>query len=120
MIAPVVLADALCVMVAPVVVSEVSGVPPPTAPVIATMPPVPPFNVKFCAPLIVVEELAKLIIAPAGVLPPFVVSRVTPAVVKFTGPIIVTMPPLVVILLAILIAVVPVKPSLKYAPGVFE
>src|SRR5579872_7280086 len=102
--APVVLAVELCVIVEPVAVSEVKGVVPPTAPVIATTPPVPPVSVKFCAPLIVLEAE---IFAPPAVPPPFVVSATT-APVNATGPVQLIVPPLVVKLLARLIAAVPV------------
>lgn len=67
-------------------------------------PPDPPFTVNACAPLRVLE---KEILAPAVVPPAFVVSRVT-APVKETGPIILMLPPLVVILLFKVINVDPV------------
>ena len=102
--APVVLAVELCVIVAPVTVNEVKAVVAPTAPVIVTTPVEPPVNVKFCAPLIVLE---KLMFAPAAVPPLFVVSAMT-APVKLTGPVMPMVPPAVVKLLAKLIAVEPV------------
>ena len=98
---PVVFAVELCVIVAPVAVSEVSGVVPPTAPVSVTVPLLPPVRERVCAPLIVVE---KLMFAPAAVPPLFVVSTAT-AVVRATGPVKVVTPPLVVKLPFKLIAV---------------
>ena len=71
-----VLAVELCVIVAPLAVREVSGVVPPTAPVIVTVPPVPPIKLSVRAPLTVFE---RDILAPAGLAPPFVVSNVTAA-----------------------------------------
>ena len=82
----------------------VKGVELPTAPEKMTFPPVPARNVNDVAPLTVLE---KLIFAPAGVPPALVVSIV--GVVEITtGPVIVTMPPLVVMFPATLIAVEPV------------
>jgi hypothetical protein len=64
------------VIVLAVTDSEVGAVPPPTAPVNVAVPEVPAFTVKEKAPLIVETLLAKLMFAPAGDPPPFVVSRV--------------------------------------------
>lgn len=83
----------------PVAVSDVRGVDPPTAPVKVTVPPVPPINVKFCAPLIVLEAL---ILAPVVVPPALVVSTTTPPV-SVTAPAQLTAPPAVVWLFAKLI-----------------
>ena len=77
---------------------------PPTAPVKVTTPPVPALRVTAVAPLRVLE---KLILAPAGVPPAFVLSNVG-VVVTATGPVIVMTPPAVVTLPPILIAVDPV------------
>ena len=69
-----------------------------------TTPPVPARNVNAVAPFTVLE---KLMFAPAAVPPALVVSIVgLPETV--TGPVIVTIPPLVVMLPATLIAVDPV------------
>lgn len=91
-------------MVAPVAVSEVSAVPAPTAPVMVTVPPVPPVRTRAWALLIV---LVNEMFAPAAVPPALVGSTVTPELSN-TGPVIVTMPPLVVWLPPRLMAVVPV------------
>jgi len=91
-------------MAAPVTVSEVKLVIAPTAPVIVTVPPLPPVNVKACMPLIVLE---KEIFAPDDVPPLFVVSTVIDIGGITTGPVIVTIPPLVVKLPFKLIAVEP-------------
>lgn len=89
---PTVVAVELCTMEAPVTVKEVNAVVPPTAPVIVTVPPVPPANVKTWVPLTVLEiEM----FAPAAVAPPFVVSAATSSV-KVTGPVQPIAPPLVV------------------------
>ena len=74
---------------------------PPTAPVKETIPAVPALNVSAVAPLSVLE---KLMLAPAGVPPAFVVSKVG-APETVTGPVIVITPPLVVMLPPMLIAV---------------
>lgn len=52
--------------------------------------------------------LLKLILAPAGVPPPFVESKVSELFFKTTGPVIVMTPPLVVILSSTLMTVEPV------------
>lgn len=83
---------------------EVSGVVPPTAPLIVTAPLVPPVKVRVCAPLTVLE---KEILAPPALPPPFVVSA-TKLVPKETGPVIEMLPALVVKLPFKLIAVDPV------------
>jgi len=54
-----------------------SGVVPPTAPVMITVPPVPPLRDRAWPPLTVFESV---IFPPAGLAPPLVVSKVTPAV----------------------------------------
>ena len=68
----------------PVAVKEVSGVVPPTAPLIVTAPLVPPVKVSVRAPLIVLE---KEMFAPPALPPPFVVSA-TKLIPKETGPVI--------------------------------
>lgn len=95
---------ALWATVAPVAVTEVSGATPPTIPVIATMPEVPPVNTKGCALLMVPENV---IFAPAAEPPLFVVSTVMGAP-RAAGPLIETAPPLVVRLPPRLTAVEPV------------
>ncbi len=85
-------------------VSELKADVPPTAPVRVTIPPVPPVSVRVVPPLIVLE---KLILAPAAVPPPFVLSNVG-VVVIVTGPVIPIVPPAVVAFPPILIALVPV------------
>src|SRR5579871_6293378 len=81
--APVVFTVELCVTVAAVTVSDVNAVVAPTAPDNVATPPVPPFKLKVCPPLIVLE---KPILAPPALPPAFVVSAVT-AAVKDTGPV---------------------------------
>jgi hypothetical protein len=76
----------------------------PTAPEKMALPPVPARNVNAVAPFKVPK---KLILAPAAVPPPFVVSIVGLPETE-TGPVMVTMPPLVVILFGTLMAVEPV------------
>lgn len=68
-------------------------------------PPVPPVRVNVCAPLVTPD---RVISAPAGTAPPFVVSKVT-AASKFMGPAMFIAPPLVVILPLRLTAAAPVK-----------
>ena len=80
-------------------VRALSGVPPPTIPLKATVPPVPALRVRGEPPLIVLE---KLIFAPPAA--PLVVSAVT-AAAKLTGPVIPIDAPLVVRLPPKLIAV---------------
>ena len=82
----------------------VGGVPPPTIPPKMTFPAVPALKVAEAAPLSVLE---KVMFAPAGVPPPFVVSNVG-APDMTTGPVRPIVPPDVVMLLATLIAVDPV------------
>ena len=89
---------------APLAVREERTAVPPTAPVIVTVPLLPPVNTKAKVPLIVLE---KLMFAPAAVPPPFVESALI-AAVNVTGPVIPTLPPLVVTLPPRLISVVPV------------
>lgn len=91
-------------MLEPLAANELSGVEPPTAPLIVTVAPVPPTKERAWAPLIVVENV---IAAPAGVDPLFVASIAT-APVSAAGPVIETAPPLVVRLPPKLIAVEPV------------
>lgn len=87
-------------MLAPVAVKEVSGVEPPTDPK-ATAPEAPPLRINELEPSTVFE---KVILAPAAVNPPLVVSTVVFAVMV-TGLLKVASPPLVVIFPARLIAV---------------
>lgn len=96
----------LCVMVAAVAVSELNGVVPPTAPVIVTLPAVPPnkVSVREPLPLIVLE---KEIAAPAGEPPPLVVSTERLAAIA-TGPVMEIAPPAEVALPLKEMAVVPV------------
>lgn len=75
---------------APDAVSEVNALVPPIAPVIVTVPPVPPFRVRFCVPLIVLETE---MFAPAAA--PLVVFAIT-SLAKVTGPVQLMAPPLVV------------------------
>ena len=91
---------------APLAVKEASGVVPPTAPVIVTLPAVPPSNVSVREPLPLIV-LEKVIAAPAGDPPPFVESTDKFAAIV-TGPVIETEPPLVVNVPLNEIAVVPV------------
>ncbi len=74
---------------------------PPTAPPNVIVPAVPPVNPSAKAPLIVVEDPEKLILDPAAVPPPFVVSMATPAA-NVIGPVIVTVP-----LVAVLVVMLP-------------
>ncbi len=76
----------------------------PTAPVKVTVPAVPALMVNEVKPLIVLE---KLIDAPAGEAPPFVLSKVGVFVIA-TGPVIAMVLALVVILPFTWIAVDPV------------
>ena len=85
-------------MVKPVTVRLVNGVTPPTAPVKVIFPDVPLLRLKATAPFKVLE---KLMFAPIGVPPAFVVSNEVAVVT--TGPVNTIMPPLVVILPLILI-----------------
>ena len=91
-------------MVAAFVVSEVRGVVPPTAPVKVIVPAVPPLIVKAEAPFKVLE---KLIDAPVAV-PPALVLSIVVVPVTVTGPVNPMVPPLVVILPLMLMAVGPV------------
>ena len=91
------------VTTAPLAVKVVKGVVAPTVPK-ETVPPVPPFKVKFLALLMGPDTE---ILAPAGTVAPFVVSMVI-SVERGRGPVKVTIPPLVVRLPARLIAEVPV------------
>ena len=76
--------------IAPDAVNEINALVPPTAPVIVTVPPVPPIKVRFFAPLIVLEAE---MFAPAAA--PLVVLAVT-SLAKVTGPVQLMAPPLVV------------------------
>lgn len=80
------------VIVVPVAVSELSGVPAPIAPVNITAPLVPPVKVSVLAPSMVLENE---IPAPAGTLLPLVVSAATLAA-SVTGPVNPMVPPAVV------------------------
>lgn len=73
----------------------VKGVLPPTAPAKETTPAVPARKVKARAPLIVLADVRKLILAPAAVPPALVVSIVGLAF-KVIGPVMLTTPPDVV------------------------
>ena len=91
-------------IVAPVADKLVSAVTPPIAPVKVMVPAVPAFTVTAAAPFKVLE---KLMFAPAGVPPAFVLSKVGVPLTT-TGPVIVMTAPLVVIFPPTLIAVDPV------------
>lgn len=78
----------------PLAVRELRGELPPRAPDKLTAPLLPPVRTRAWALLIAAE---KLMFAPAGVPPPFVVSTVT-ALPKAAGPVMDTAPPLVVTL----------------------
>ena len=82
----------------------VGGVVPPTIPPKTTFPVVPALKVTAVAPLSVLENV---MVAPAGVPPPLVVSKVG-APDATTGPVRPIVPPDVVMLPATLIAVDPV------------
>ena len=82
----------------------VNALVPPTAPLNDIVPPVPARRVNAVAPLRVLE---KLMFAPAAVPPALVVSIVGAPVIA-TGPVMVTIPPLVVMFPFTLIAVDPV------------
>lgn len=71
----------------------VSGAVPPTAPPKVTLPAVPATKVSDVAPF---KAKVKLILAPAGEAPPFVVSNVGAPLIT-VGPPITIEPPLVVI-----------------------
>lgn len=85
-------------------VKLLKGIVPPTAPVSVTVPPVPPFKETGCAPSTVLEKER---FAPAAAAPPLVVSTLKEAPTD-TGPVIVTIPPLVVIFPTKLMTVDPV------------
>jgi hypothetical protein len=76
---------------------------PPTAPENDTFPSVPAVNVKVL-PTVQFSVFEKLMFAPAGLAPAFVLSNVR-APVRATGPVIAMIPLLVVMFPAILIAV---------------
>ena len=85
----------------------VGGVTPPTAPKKITFPSVPAVNVN-ALPTVQFSVLEKLILAPLGLFPPFVVSKVR-AFVRETGPVKVMTPSLVVMFPPILMAVTPAE-----------